>query len=600
MSVIIKTGLDPKGANEDLGKLQGSLKGELGGALDSIQQKAKESEKSLSEMLKLQKAEAYIGKLGDLKDILEKAGTSVFGLDKKTVNAASSMADMAQKGASLLSVFGPIGAVGGAALGTVVGYLKSTSEAAAEAKAATEQISAALTQVEIDASNAVGEFDALGGTDLSGVIGQVKSLQEQLDKTKGFSRDVQENIDKLAKEGTKGLIQAFDRLAGAALGDEFRTQGKTLEDLNKLYDASSKNVEKLAKEAEATGQSIKAWSDIQVLTADQLAYAELTLKGYSDQIKEAKVESDAYKAAIDALKIGTTDSIPPIQAQTKAIDEQTIALKAAEEASRARVAAIDEETRAFLERRAVADEAAADRAEDGTGFDAAGMREMREEATAMTDASLEAVDAFSLMSEIPLPIVEVEHMATALDMVSERAKVLGEELKHALVEVGVGAAETLFANIEEGKKPIEGLGKAFAKLAAEQLKAIGSTLIGEGIANELKAAALLIVSLGANPQGYALAALGAVEIGVGLAMGGAGALLARRGNHGGTTPTSTGTSESLGSRESEASGPTQLAPVKIYLGPEQGMAVFSGDQRGVSEYGKFTTKAQEIAAKAPR
>jgi hypothetical protein len=572
MTILIKSALDTTGVNQGVSQAQNQLKTELGGALQNVEQKAKSAEKSLSSMLQLQKLESFAGKFGDIKDIVEKAGTAVFGLSQQTVKTTASMADLAQKGVSLGASFGPWGALIGGAAGALVGFVAAADDSAA-----------ALARVQWAAEESKRAAD------------EFLRSWEEAQAIKAHIDDVAKSADALQlsiknalnpaelPKSAEGLAKATNKVKSALEGTllisklaegQLKALQDTVDDVSFRYAASTEDQAQKAKDLEAAKDT---------LARKEEYIAELTERGQT-QISE--------------LNTLTAEQTRRTQASTSAINHQTKALKDAEAASRARVAAIEAETRAFLERSAASEEARAERLATGEGLDVEGMREGMDELNA---ASLEVFNNLSLLPEIEIPALPFEEMGAALSAASEGAKQLGEDLQHALVEVGVGAATKLFDNIEAGRKPLAGLGKAFGQLASQQLKAIGTGLIGEGIANELKAAAILITSLGVNPQGYALAAVGAAEIGLGLAMGAGGALLGRRsGGAAAAVPTSTGTSESLGSRETEASGPQRLSDVKIYLGPEQGMAVFAGDQRGISEYGKFTTTAQQIASKAPR
>lgn len=548
MAIVIKSGLDPTGVKEGTAKAQQELKGGLTEALGAIEKKSQEAEKSLKGMLDLQKIQAAAGAMGALKGIIDKAGASVLGFSESTQKAVGASLELSQQGIALGAAFGPIPALVGGVVGALIGYA-SASDDAAEA-----------TKNLIEAEKEKAELDKLLAL----------------------------NIDKNAS-----LVEKFGKLQEAATvaitGDEFSLLGKNKEQVTDVFIEASDALKKYSEEAEAARVATLyiADTDTAGLEAQQKAYDEL-----SEKIGEATRQKLAAQKALDDLTKKTTTHTTAVNAETKAIEDANKALQD-------RVAAINAETQAMLERRAVADEAAADRAEDDGLIDKEGLRETREEASALTTDILAVTSAMiELESAIPTPALKA--MDYALLNIKATAKEIGAQLKDAFVNVGVGAVKVLFDNIEKGKRPLEDLGKAFAKFASEQLKQIGTGLIGQGLSDEFKAASMAIGSLGAlSGPAAALAAVGGGEIGLGLLFGGSGALLGRRAG-GAEAATSTAGSESLGAREAETSGPKQLAPVKMYLGPENGVAVFADDQRGVSKYGEFTMAAQQKAMKAPR
>jgi hypothetical protein len=595
--ITIKTGLDTTGAQEDLNKLQGKLKGDLEGSLKSVESKADEAAKSLSAMLQIEKAEFFVSKFGDVVGIVEQAGAAVFGMSEEMVAATKSTLELSQKGAALGSAFGPIGTIVGAALGAVTGYFVAANQEAAK----TQQ---ALADVETAAANATAEFSTLGQADLGGLIRQVEALQNQLEQTRGFSEKAQAQIDALAKQGIEGLSDAYTKLAQVAIGDEFQTQGKSLDDLLDRLDTVRGSIKGYVSEAQAAASATKLSAEAGAVSTENLKRNEEQYKTLTDSLAAAKAEEAALNAAILAHTDAKSKDTKVVQAHTVATKENTKSLQEQIDAiNTANGIVIDSE--AQLTDALIAKTEALIAANDAfLAFEGP----LVDTSTLLQQLAAD-LEVFDEIPALPLPELDVlssttdelRTMAFAIDGMTTAAQQLGEQLQNALVDIGADAASQLFDNIEEGNVTIKNLGKTFAIFASQQLKAIGTALVGQGIQDELKAASLLILSAGVNPQGYALAALGAAEIGAGLAMGAGGALLGRRA-HGGAAGSAqtTATSESLGAREAEATGPTQLAPVKIYLGPENGMAVFADDERGVSQYGRFTERAVSQGRRAPR
>lgn len=599
MAVIIKTGLDATGANQGTTALQGKLKSDIGGALEQVKSKAAEAEKSLKGMLDLGKVQQAAAGLGALKGALDLVGVSLLGLSKETEKAISSTISLAQQGVAAGASFGPWGALIGGAAGAAVGALSAASDAA-------EAHRVALVKVGVEAKAFDDKYRAMANKTLPDAVARLGALDTQMDKL----------ADSIKGSNTElgAQLRALDALGLIKQAAVVETYAKNFEAATKAVSAASAPLKKAAVSVEDLGTEFNSADAAHKKAKESLeAYVERlkvhqALVGASlSTSKEAKEDAAELVELVKAERDSATDLTGAYgrltAAQEKHVGTQKIVIdqgKILEDQSRARVAAIDEELRAMQERLAVAAEAAAARAEEGGGLDVAGMRETREEATALSTETLALFDTLALLPTIELPTPQLTAMEQAIAGIKDEALQLGDALQHALVDVGANAAAVFFDNIEAGKKPLEDIGKAFEKLAADQLKSIGKALVGEGLQNELKAAGLLILSAGLNPQGYALAGLGAAEIAAGLAMGAGGALLGRRGGHGASGGSSPQTSESLGARESEASGPRQLAPVKIYLGPEQGMAVFSGDQRGIAEYGRFTANAVSVGSKAPR
>jgi hypothetical protein len=147
-------------------------------------------------------------------------------------------------------------------------------------------------------------------------------------------------------------------------------------------------------------------------------------------------------------------------------------------------------------------------------------------------------------------------------MVGGELTAIGEDIAQALgggVSTGFGI---LFDNIAAGKSAFDGLRKGMAAWVKDFSKMTGTKLILDGIANTL-------MGIASAPFGGHLIATGALEIGTGLAMGGAGALIARRAGVGGGEDgagglgAGSGASGSTGFGAARDPGPTTLPTVNV-------------------------------------
>lgn len=543
MSVIIKSKLDTTGVKDGTAALQSGLKQDIGEALNKVQQEAQKTEGALKGMFDLQKIQAAAGAFGAAKSILEKTGVAALGLSESTNKAVTSTLDMASQGVALGAVFGPVGAAIGGATGALLGWITASEEAAKAEEELTKKLAAEAAKRE-----------------------EIRAKEERASARAFYSSKV-----------------AYQELS-SALGDA-----------TKAITASSLSTSEQGDLLRARRQDVislaKAWDD----------YTTSLTHGTEAEREEAEIElSRAMKGAAQDI----VDINAALGDYAKAQSDAANASNAATTAAREQNAEYEKKHALFVanfikqKEQNDLDAKATELRKQGNDAFAAYQQKLKENAELAARVGLEITGTLALPD---LSTDKLDLLEEGMGRLEAKAREVGEALKESLVNVGVGAAKTLFSNIEAGKKPLEGLGKAFAKLASEELKGIGTSLIGEGLRDELKAASMLVSSLGAlSGPAAALAGIGAAKIAVGLGMGGIGALLGRRGNHSAADPSNT-QSDSLGSREVEASAPKELAPVKIFLGPEHGWSVIgSADKRGLSEFGSLTLAAQDIAKKAPR
>ena len=663
MAIVIKSGLDATGIKDGTAAAQASLKQDIGGALQQVQAKADEAGKSLKGMLDMGKIQAVAGSLGAFKSMLDQVGVSMLSLSKETEKAVSTTIALAQQGVAAGAAFGPWGAIAGAAIGTVVGALTAYGEELERVRKAQEDLAhkslaesiARLDQQEQSIKDNEAAWDnytievlKARGVSVDAVEALRASQQSLFDKEqegraaqlKGFNDEIaQLTITRNATNiNTDEHKKAIDGLI-AARQDAYKVQAdidaasaQHAVDLARIVKeqlpAAFEAADKASVEFSAAVDKIGAKPTLQRLESDITAAedavldAQTAVENLRAELKKPQTDSgmqvllinikhasDDLKTAFDALlnaKTAKADKAadpPKTQGpKGKSFGEMAAEIESEQAEAMRRMAATQKATeeQAAIDGYLLIEKASDDKiqaaseafaAQEELNTNAEQSAQEHEERVANTRMRLaqEAADAQKST------IQEVQ------DAMSASAKRIGDAMKGAFVDVGVGAAKTLFENIEQGKKLTEGLGASFEKLAAQQLKSIGETLVGEGLRTELEAARLLIQSAGLDPRGHALAGLGAIEIGAGLAMGASGALLGRRAGRGSAESTTT-TNESLGSREAEASGPQQLGSVKIYLGPENGISLHadSSDNRAMSALGRSLNVVQGMGRKEPR
>lgn len=551
-----------------------------------------------------QAMETAVGHIGDVKDILEKTGATLFGFNQQTINTIVSVGDLAEKGASLGSAFGPWGALAGAAAGAIAGYFTAAGKEAAASKEAAKKTAEELANVQAETRSATEEFRGLGATNLSGLISQVATLQASLDKAKGFKGAIQDDIDKLAKEGTEGLIKAFDRLAGAAVGDEFRTQGKSLEELNALYEQSKKSVEALATESTGLAKDLANASKLTAASASDVNVSfEKDLNRLTAQIEAANTESAAYKAAIDALT-------PSIETNTKATQSNAKATKeATEEVDEfaASIARFDAQWEANLIETRKQELALLDYV-DATVAARAALAAFNDEVL----KSLEADIGGAALPEKKTVEVEVEIDPSAYDAALDKVEdfastskklfnTASKDFKEAgrafLTDALAASLSKVAENVEKGERAYKGLGAAVGEAAQLQIQALGKTWAFKAGGEAAEAIANLAFGNipGAALHGQAALMFGALALAAGVGGGLLGRALPESTASGAATPaTATGSSgaSSGGSTFAGGSAFQELAPVQYNLAPG-GTVVFSGDNRGKAQFGRFSSESQK-------
>jgi hypothetical protein len=537
---------------------------------DDIKDSSERAAKASEGLLSMERLKTGIGAMGDLKDIVEKAGTALFGFSQETTDALVLTGDLAEKGAAVGESFGPMGALIGGVAGAMIGYATAAKQAAAAARelAAAEKLKRQEMQL------SVGGLSA--------------SLQ-------GFALDVGVDVFGLSGKSIEELEARHKKL-----GDVLKQEGEFALDAAKKYEALSMS---------------------QTASKKDLADAKAASDMYAASLREKRLEQVETKKAIDAYN----------QALEATADITDVVVEKAEKAAKSGSSSSKKKASAPV---------GLSSGEDPM-MDIEGMREAREELNNLTEqmwlldkATLAGDPGDSLIGQLgrdlvlaedaaeklnqelakvpplpPLPdfgdeddITQVQAMSDAISGLfnvwvqeGERLDKIITGISESFVHAGasaagaIGGAATgafgeLFDAMAKNEEMLEPFGKAFQRKAAEALRATGSELIGDGVANMLKAGAMFFIP-GMKGNAAGLAAAGGAEIATGLAMGGAGIGIGRRA---GVAPEGSGRGDrgaggSTGPSSSEVStSPTAQAPIVINI---TGVQIGEMTERDITELG---------------
>lgn len=273
---------------------------------------AEEANQHLSELVSVEKFEAFRGWLGDVRDAFDLAGQSLLGLSEDAAKAASETGYLIEKGIAVGGAFGPIGAVGGAALGTLLGWLKANNDETERAEKRLEDLKKIVEETD-DA------FANLNNTDLSNVISEVVRLQKELDDLKGFDEATQRKIEALGKQGLQGQAEALRALLIKSQGGE--TAGKSLEELLDLYDDVNAKFSDLQVTLKSAAKVTQDYADKEGLSAEAIDANQKKVQEYSDSLADLTERRAAIKAAIDEFGKSAEATADKTAKATKATKE---------------------------------------------------------------------------------------------------------------------------------------------------------------------------------------------------------------------------------------------------------------------------------------
>ena len=425
-----------------------------------------------------------IGKFGDLKDIIEKTGVSVFGLSEENVKAASSTLDMSTKFASFGSLLGPIGAGVGAVVGGLVGYVSATNDATE----ATEKL--AKAEVERDK--------------------QLKLSAIVLDK---------------ANTAREKFVDLQIAAQNALSGDEFGLIGKSAENLTDIYLDNRDAIESLRISMYESEQDLKRLEEAQGDNAEAVAKHEAQLLSDAETLSSYIAIQNATQSALDAT--------------TKSTKKQTSALKALKAQTPS-----NEEASAEFERqlRSSAEQARLQEIDDLLAFNKA---KEEAEVKAQEAEDLRKVQALNKEEEYQANLqrlkdeYQIKSMTTQLEanekLKDEQAKALEASIafNNAMVQGALDAAgavakalagqaveafDAYLDAVANGEKRTKESNK---RQRVEFLRKTGTMLITDGTGHII---AGTVKGIAGDPLGFAEAIAGAGEVAVGAGMGGIGAI----------------------------------------------------------------------------
>lgn len=472
--------------------------------------------------------ERAVGHIGDVKDVLEKAGGALLGFNEETTEAIVLTGDLAEKGASLGSAFGPWGAVIGAALGGAIGLFTVAAQKA-------DALEAQLKEAEQAADDLSGKFSTLSGLDLSGAIAEATKLADALEIDPNSVKILQAlgliGQDQLDKLNTKAqdLIDLGNNQTEAT-----KLASLTQKELNRGLITEIDARKKAAFEVERYKKAIageKANGNFD--TGDLLDYnAELARQ---EKILAEAIKKEAlYQGALEKIGKAQQDAADVAAEHTKETDKNTVAItKNTETISEWLDATYD---KAVATRKAISDlgdnlitdmEADAKPANDAADAqDAADVNELNA-AIAQQQRLLTAEQDY-----------QVRAIAAEQELADEKQAIRDAELQastdfyNALVDGALGAAE-LIANALAGKA-VDAYNQYLDAVAngekrtkeqrkrnrAESEREIGTNLMTDGSSHILMGTAK---GFGGDPAGWAEAIAGAAEVAFGATLGGVGA-----------------------------------------------------------------------------
>lgn len=519
---------------------------------EHIGEEAKKSTKALSGMFEMEKLEQVKGAFGDLKDIFDGTAVSLFGFSQESADAIVKAGDLAEKGFGVGAVFGPLGAVVGAGVGGALGYFSSQAEEAtkqaAELEAKTKKAKEEFEKLKDENEELVKSFSRASSKDIPSLIGQMKELDDKiLDASKHMSEGGANFEVWLERFGIFTKAQADE--AGATAGLIQGKLGVALHDANEALFGPTKKSKSALKEELAdlvdpkNGMSIaalqKQLGDLDVKIRDFGDTSGLSTSGSfvegwakdADELNSKLAIAIARKKEIEGeLKGSGTSKNTSIAKETKESADALQLLNSAVIGSLGRdgVEAAAKLKTELINVRDIADDIGVHVITIKHGFDELRDVPLPQLGDMLPDAK-GTIDPIKAMIQELFGIVveEGSNADMALNGLTAGLKEVGGAAAGSIGGAAAGAFGQLFDEMAANEKQLESFGKGFARKAADALRSTGSELIGDGIANELKAAAMFFIP-GMQGTAAGLAAMGGAEIAAGAAMGGVGISVGRR------------------------------------------------------------------------
>ena len=448
--------------------------------LKDFQQAAQRTAKA-AEGIKLSMImEKAVGHIGDVKDILEKTGKSLLGFSQATVDTIVKTGDLAEKGASLGSSFGPMGAVVGALAGGLIGY----ASAAYDSEVATARLAAEFSNLKLNVDNVVK------------AIGEAERVREIADSASRAAYSLSSAIDdalhpedlpkssKALKEAIEAHEVSLEQAGKNAESHAKKLKGlqKTVEEVSVRYTDNLGDQEKKEKDLEKAKQAVLAKEEeLAGLTANTLP----VLEKYNALLAAQATRTTAVTKEISTQTKTITVNIDKIKAHQKAIMD--------DRAEAARTQRVNE----ILEDNADRERHAADRLKIEQDLNASLLSETQR-----------AVDERQSLAD--------QNTSAAIDKYSNYASLITSVTGSltSQLEANVAAGEALFTGF--GAAAEKGVSQVLKALGKEySVKAIGEVAVGLAAiaASDYKAAGAAFLSaaqfgLAATAAGVAGAVVG--------------------------------------------------------------------------------------------
>jgi hypothetical protein len=520
---------------------------------DDIKDSSERAAKASEGLLSMERLKTGIGAMGDLKDIVEKAGTALFGFSQETTDALVLTGDLAEKGAAVGESFGPMGALVGGVAGAMIGYATAAKQAAAAARelAAAEKLKRQEMQLSIGGTAGSLQAFALDvGVDVFGLSGksieELEARHKKLGETLKFEGEIALDAAKKYEDLSMSQTASKKDLADAKIASDMYADSlkeKRLEQIEtkKAIDAYNLSleataditdvvVEKAEKAAKSGSSSKKKASAPAGLSSGEESMMDI------EGMREAREEVNNLTASMWLLEAATMEGDPGDSLIGQMGRELVLAEEAAQEL---------EETLDRIKRKPVGVPGAH---QPGT---APGIRPDSGDGHEPTDYERQ----IEKLKEI-LPGEEFDEFA-------EKIYSVGEAFSSQIGGIAAESVDLLFDRIATGEKAAKG---SFGRVIASFLRDTGTQLIADGVKNQL-------IGLGENfllpGSGTPKITLGTIEVGTGLAMGGIGAGF-QRGLGSAPEPASSRGDRGAGgdtgpSRSGGDSGPKVQAPIVVNM-----------------------------------
>jgi ABC-type transporter Mla subunit MlaD len=599
VGVLIPFGLDPASLgkfNGDLAALQQQLGASLGGGFQAAGGEAVEVLKRIEE--NTQKVKAGVGGVGKavkeqisfdkvtagiegVKRAIDTIGGPLLGFSQHTKQIADSFLTMASTGLQVGKAFGPEGALAGAVAGGLAGLF---SGAAAQFEEGRKKIDAMRQSMD----RLVAASHMIGGISLDTLIDQFGQLQRQMDADTNAASDLATKARDIEREIGEKFFSKVDALAAStakgmgALKDHVGHVVKSSEELGAAISGNQGQVQFLTDYAARLEEQFR-----KTRNPDEWQALSKQIEGIANTIRDLLGEATKDQDELDRRR-----------EQGKQRQEQHIEQE---------LALMREQWDAETELRA------RQRRADVSNHEAT--RKLDEQRTqSLAAQERERVRIMNAELEYQRYVLKVEAEAQAKAARDREAQLAQEKQQIEGLITGIQPAlqgfgdafSQVWDNVSAGNKALEGVGKAWERSTAQALKAQAREWAIKGAVYLIEGA--LYTALGDFQTGSVYLVAGAALEAEALLAGAVGAGLAKaagpapgsRGGSGGGGGGG-GARPSLG-RDSGSSGPTNLAPIKIYYGPENGTAVYANaaSPRDMASLGRLNRKADNAARKAPR